>query len=74
MLDSVGECEQARGRMIDEFMNSRSVAEEISTELRDHLVLESPQQAIVENKFLVMRELVQHWVAHGEFSLLQSRQ
>ena len=36
-------------------------------------MLESPQQAIVENKFLVMRELVQHWVAHGEFSLLKSR-
>ena len=30
-------------------------------ELGDHLVLESPQLANVEFKFLVMRELIQHW-------------
>ena len=30
-------------------------------ELRDHLVLESPQLANVEFKFPVMRELIQHW-------------
>ena len=30
-------------------------------ELRDHLVLESPQLANVEFKLTVMRELIQHW-------------
>ena len=30
-------------------------------EIRDHLVLESPQLANVEFKFPVMRELIQHW-------------
>ena len=30
-------------------------------ELRDHLVLESPQLENVEFKFPVMRELIQHW-------------
>ena len=48
-LDLVGECEQARGRMIDDdkvaVMLKRS-----PKELRDHLVLESPQLANVEHK------------------------
>ena len=30
-------------------------------ELKDHLGLESPQLANVENKFPMIRELVQHW-------------
>ena len=28
---------------------------------KDHLVLESPQLANVDNKFPVLRELIQHW-------------
>ena len=51
-LDLVGDCEQARGRMIDDevaVMLKRS-----PKELRDHLVVESPQLDNVDHMFLVM--------------------
>ena len=56
-LDLVAECEQNKHLDIKvSVMLKRS-----PKELRDHLVLESPQSANVENKLPVMRELIQHW-------------
>ena len=60
-LDLVGECEKARGRMIDDDIEVAVLLKRSPKELRDHLVLESPQLANVEFKFPVMRELIQHW-------------
>ena len=60
-LDLVGECEKARGRMIDDDIKVAAMLKRSPTELRDHLALESPQLANVEFKFPVMRELIQHW-------------
>ena len=60
-LDLVGECEKARGRMIDDDIKVAVMLKRSPKELRDHLVLESPQLANVEFKFPVMRELIQHW-------------
>ena len=60
-LDLVGECEQARGRVIDDDIKVAVMLKRSPKELRDHLMLESPQLANVENKFPVMRELIQHW-------------
>ena len=59
--DLVGECEKARGRMIDDAIKVAVMLKRSPKELRDHLVLESPQLANVEFKFPVMRELIQHW-------------
>ena len=59
--DLVGECEKARGRMIDDDMKVAVMLKRSPKELRDHLVLESPQLANVEFKSPVMRELIQHW-------------
>ena len=59
-LDLVGECEKAR-RMIDDDIKVAVMLKRSPKELRDHLVLESPQLANVEFKFPVMRELIQHW-------------
>ena len=59
-LDLVGECEKARGRMIDDDIKVAVMLKRSPKELRDHLVLESPQLANVEYKFPVMRELIQH--------------
>ena len=42
-LDLVGECEQARGRMIDDDKKGAVVLKRSPKELRDHLVLKSPQ-------------------------------
>ena len=47
--------------MIDDDIKVAVLLKRSPKELRDHLVLESPQFASVENKFPVMRELVQHW-------------
>ena len=60
-LDLVGECEQASGRMIDDDMKAAVMLKRSPKKLRDHFVLESPQLANVENKFPVLRELIQHW-------------
>ena len=60
-LDLVGECEKARGRMIDDDIKVAVMLKRSPQQLRDHLVLESPQLANVEFKFPVMRELIQHW-------------
>ena len=60
-LDLVGECEKARCRMIDDEIRVAVMLKRSPKELRDHLVLESPQLANVEFKFPVMRELIQHW-------------
>ena len=60
-LDLVGECEKARGCMIDDAIKVAVMLKRSPKELRDHLVLESPQLANVEFKFPVMRELIQHW-------------
>ena len=60
-LDLVGECEKARGRMIDDDIKVAVMLKRPPKELRDHLVLESPQLANVEFKFPVMRELIHHW-------------
>ena len=60
-LHLVGECEQARGCMIDDDMEVAVMLKRPPKELKDHLVLESPQSVNVENKFPVMRELIQHW-------------
>ena len=60
-LDLVGECEKARGRMIDDDIKVALMLKRSTKELGDHLVLESPQLANVEFKFPVMRELIQHW-------------
>ena len=57
-LDLVGECEKARGRMIDDDINVAVMLKRSPKELGDHRVLESPQLANMEFKFLVMRELV----------------
>ena len=40
-LDLVGECEKARGRMIDDDIKVAVMLKRSSKELRDHLVLES---------------------------------
>ena len=53
-LDFVGECEQARGRMIDDDIKVAVMLKRSPEELRDHHVLESPQLANVGNKFSVM--------------------
>ena len=50
-LDLVGECEKARGRMIDDDIKVAVMLKRSPKELRDHLVLESPQLANVEFKF-----------------------
>ena len=60
-LDLVRECEKARGRMIDDDIKVAVMVKRSPKELRDHLVLESPQLANVEFKFPVMRALIQHW-------------
>ena len=60
-VDLVGECEKARGRMIDDDIKVAVMLKRSPKELRDHLVLESPQLTNVEFKFPVMRELIQHW-------------
>ena len=60
-LDLVGESEKACGRMIDDDIKVAVMLKRYPKELRDHLVLESPQLANVEFKFPVMRELIQHW-------------
>ena len=60
-LDLVGECGKARGRMIDDDIKVAVMLKRSPKELRDHLVLESPQLANMEFKFPVMRELTQHW-------------
>ena len=73
-LDLVGECEKARGRMIDDDIKVAVMLKRSPKELRDHLVLESPQLANVEFKFPVMRELIQHGVSDEESSFLRNRQ
>ena len=73
-LDLVGECEQARGRMIDDDMKVAVMLKRSPKELRDHLVLESPQVANVEHKFSVLREVIQHWCRSRRISFLKSRQ
>ena len=50
-LDLIGECEQARGRMIDDDIKAAVMLKRSPKELRDHLVLESPQLANVEEPF-----------------------
>ena len=60
-LDLVGGCEKARGRMIDDDIKVAVMLKRSPKELRDYLVLESPQLVNVEFKFSVMRELIQHW-------------
>ena len=60
-LDLVGECENARGRLIDDDIKVAVMLKRSPKELRDHLVLKTPQLANVEFKFLVMHELIQHW-------------
>ena len=47
--------------MIDDDMKVAVMLKRSPKELRDHLVLESPQLVNVEFKFPVVRELVQHW-------------
>ena len=47
--------------MIDDDIKVAVMLKRSPKELRDHLVLESPQLANVEFKFPVMRELIQHW-------------
>ena len=47
--------------MIDDDIKAAVMLKRSPKELRDHLVLESPQLANVENKFSVMRELIQQW-------------
>ena len=64
-LDLVGECEEARGLMIDDDTKVAVTLKRSPKELRDHIVLESPQLANVEFKFPVMRELIQHWCQSG---------
>ena len=49
------------GRMIDDDIKVAAMLKRSPKELRDHLVLESPQLANVEFKFPAMRELIQHW-------------
>ena len=51
--------EAAHGRMVDDDIKDAVLLKRSPKELRDHLVLESPQLANVENKFPAMREL--HW-------------
>ena len=53
-LDLAGEREQARGRVIDDDIKVAVMLKRSPKELRDHLMLESPQLANVENKFPVM--------------------
>ena len=50
-LDLVGECEQARGRMIYGDTKVAMMPKRSPKELRDYLVLESRLLANVENKF-----------------------
>ena len=57
-LDLVGECEKARARKVDDDIKVAVMLKRSPKELRDHLVLESPQLANVEFKFPVMRELI----------------
>ena len=72
-LDLVGECEQARSRMIDDDIKVAVMLKRSLKELRDHVVLESPQLANDDNKIFVMRELIQHWCRlHEVFSFLES--
>ena len=49
-LDLVGECAQTRGRMIDDDIKVAVMLKRSPEELREHIVLESPQLANVENK------------------------
>ena len=60
-LDLIGECEQARGRLIDDYIKVAVLLERVPKELKDHLVVDSPQFANAENKFPMMREIVQRW-------------
>ena len=71
-LDLVGECEKARGRMIDDDIKVAVMLKRSPMELRDHLVLESPQLANVEFKFPVMRGLIQHWCQSRRVFFLSS--
>ena len=57
----MNECEQARGRMIDDDMKMAVMFKRSPKEVGEHIVLESAQLANVEFKFPVMRELIQHW-------------
>ena len=59
-LDLIGECEQARGRLIED-MKVAVLLKSVPKEIRDRLVLESPQLADVDSTFPVMREVVQNW-------------
>ena len=47
--------------MIDDDIKVAVMLKRSPKELRDHLVLESPQLANVEFKIPVMRELIQQW-------------
>ena len=47
--------------MIDDDIKVAVMLKRSPKELRDHFVLQSPQLTNVEFKFLVMRELIQHW-------------
>ena len=51
-LDLVGECEKARGRMIDDDIKVAVMLQRSPKELRDHIVLESPQLANVDSSSL----------------------
>ena len=62
-LDLVGECEQARGRMMHDDIKVAVMLKRSPKELRDHLVLESPQLANVEFKFPVMSELTKSFLS-----------
>ena len=70
--DLIGECEQARGRLIGDDIKVAVLLERVPKDLRDHLVLESPQLANVNSNFPVMREFVQHWCrSRKTFALLR---
>ena len=60
-LDLVGDCDQARVRINDDDIKVAMMRKRSPKKLRDHLVLESPRLASVENKLPVVREPVQHW-------------
>ena len=69
----MNECEQARGRMIDDDMKMAVMFKRSPKEVGDHLVLESAQLENVEFKFPVMRELSSIGASHEEFSFLSGR-
>ena len=58
--------------MIGDDIKVAVLLERVPKDLRDHLVLESPQLANVESYFPVMREFVQHWChSRKNFALLR---